>query len=209
MSCSSCSRSVEKQVENLSGLVEKNVDHDADLGEFMIDDNKLSVNALISAINQGHYKVDLPEDENMASVEKEVPPCPACNRSGADVPNTVLRSNIKAETFKQTNLDDEFHICMTPSCEIAYYTTGDQLINKRELKRELYFKEGSERQVICYCNNVDKEQIKDTVNNHQLTDWDETMAYYSNKVQEKCEILNPTGLCCRDLFGEVVSEIKE
>jgi copper chaperone CopZ/bacterioferritin-associated ferredoxin len=210
MSCSSCSRSVEKQVENLDGLVEKHVDHDADSGEFTIDETMLSTEALIQAINKGHYKVELPEGVIMAEDEKLAPPCPVCNKAGAEVPNTVLRSNLKPDTYKQIELEDDFNICMNSSCNVAYYTTGQQqLINKEELKRELYYKEGSEKQIICYCNNVDKEQIKDTVCNHHITDWDETMAFYSNKVQEKCEILNPTGLCCRELFDEVVQEIKE
>ena len=210
MSCSSCSRSVEKQVENLDGLVEKHVDHDADMGEFKIDASKLSIEELIVTINQGHYKVDLPANENIASVEKEVPVCPLCTKVGADVPNTVFRSNLKPETFKQTDLEDDFHICMTPECNVAYYTTDKhQIIDKGSLKRELYFKEGTEREIICYCNNVDKEQIKDTVCNHHITDWDETMAHYRNKVQEKCELLNPTGLCCRNLFDTVVEEIQD
>ena len=208
MSCSSCSRTVEKQVEDLDGLVDKHVDHEADLGEFTIDERKLSVDELISTINQGHYKVALPEGKAVPEVKEDILPCPVCHQQGAVVPTTVLRSNLKPATYKQTDLDDDFHICMTPSCEVAYYTTGRQLINKDELKRELYFKEGTQRQIICYCNNVDKEQIKDTVCQHHITDWDETMAHYSNKVQEKCEILNPTGLCCRELFAEVVQEIK-
>jgi copper chaperone CopZ/bacterioferritin-associated ferredoxin len=210
MSCSSCSRSVAKQVENLPGLIEQHIDHDADSGAFKIDEQKLSIEELITTINQGHYKVDLPENQVAASAGAEVPPCPVCHKSGAEVPNTVLRSNLKPETYKQTILDDDFHICMNPGCDVAYYTTGNnQVISKTSLKRELYFKKGAQKQIICYCNNVDRDQIEDTVINHQITDWDETMAFYSNKVQEKCEILNPTGLCCRDLFDEVVEEIKE
>lgn len=209
MSCSSCSRSVEKQVVDLPGLVEQHVDHDADSGEFKIDDSLLSSEQLIEVINRGHYKVDLPAGVSMAVEANEIPACPICHKQGAEVPNTVLRSNLKPTIFKATDTEDDFHICMKPTCDVAYYTTGkSQVIGKDELKRELYFKAGSEKQIICYCNNVDKEQIKDTVCNHHITDWDETMGRYSNKVQEKCEILNPTGLCCRDLFAEVVSEIK-
>ncbi len=210
MSCSSCSRAVEKQVENLAGLVEKNVDHDADSGEFRIDENLLTPQQLIATINQGHYKVDLAAGVALPREEKEIPACPVCRKQGAQVPNTVLRSNLNSATFKEADLEDDFNICMNPGCKVAYYTTGkNQVIDKKELKRELYFKEGTKRQIICYCNNVDKEQIKDTVRIHHITNWDETMAYYSNKVQEKCEILNPTGLCCRDLFDEVVNEIQE
>ncbi len=209
MSCSSCSRSVENQVAQLDGLVDKLVNHDADSGEFTIDESILSQKQLIETINQGHYKVDLPELENTTRKQKEIPVCPACNIPGAEVPNTVMRSNLKPNTYKRIILEDDFHICMNPQCTNAYYSTQrNQLIDKSELKRELYYKIGSQKEIICYCNNVDKEQIKETVYNHNITDWDETMAHYSNKVQEKCEILNPTGLCCRDLFDEVVEDIR-
>ncbi len=208
MSCSSCSRSVEKQVEHLEGVISKSVNHATDSGQFTIDEAKLSEQELISTINQGHYKVDLPEGIANANV-KEVPPCPTCGKPGAEVPNTVLRSNLKPNTYKKTILEDDFNICMNPSCNVAYYTTKrNQLIDKSELKRELYFKEGTQRAIICYCNNIDRDQIETVVTQHHITDWDEAMGFYRNKVQEKCEILNPTGLCCRNLFEEVVEEIK-
>jgi len=208
MSCSSCSRAVENQVAELAGLVGQTVDHDADQGEFIIDDEVLSQERLIAKINQGHYKVDLPDLSDITYTRKEIPVCPVCNKAGAEVPNTVMRSNLKPDTYKKTILEDDFHICMNPECSNAYYSSQRrQLIDKKELKRELYFKNGTEKEIICYCNNVDKEQIEQTVNDLNMTDWDETMAHYSNKVQEKCEILNPTGLCCRELFDEVVEEI--
>jgi copper chaperone CopZ/bacterioferritin-associated ferredoxin len=209
MSCSSCSRYVEKQVEHLPGLVDRHVDHAADSGEFKIDESLLTAQQLIETINKGHYKVDLPAGVALPDEAEEVPACPVCHARGVKVPNTVLKSNLKPATFKTTDLEDDFNICMNPACSIAYYTIGkNQIIDKKELKRELYFKEGSERQIICYCNNVDKKQIEETVNTYHITDWDETMAHYRTKVQEKCEILNPTGLCCRELFEEVVVDIK-
>lgn len=208
MSCSSCSRSVEKQVENVEGLLSKSVNHDTDSGQFTIDESKLSELELINSINQGRYKVDLPEGVK-TTAPKEIPACPTCLKIGAEVPNTVLRSNLKPDTFKKTVLEDDFNICMNPSCTTAYYTTQrNQLIDKSELKRELYFKKGTEREIICYCNNVDKQQIEEVVNKHQITNWDKAMGFYRSKVQEKCETLNPTGLCCRSLFDEVVDEIK-
>lgn len=208
MSCSSCSRAVEKQVEHVVGLISKSVDHDSDSGQFTIDESKLSESKLIETINKGHYKVDLPKDIT-TTIAKEMPACPTCNVAGVEVPNTVLRSNLKPDTYKKTVLEDNFNICMNPSCTTAYYTTQrNQVIDKSELKRELYFKNGTEIEIICYCNNVDRQQVEEVVNQHDITGWDEAMAHYRNKVQEKCEILNPTGLCCRNLFDEVVNEIK-
>ncbi len=209
MSCSSCSRSVEKQVEQLEGIICKTIDHDSDSGQFTIDENKLSESELISTINKGHYKVDLPE--GITSVHsKDMPQCPACHQLGAEVPNTVLRSNLKPDIYKKTVLEDDFSICMNPTCSVAYYTTQrNQLIDKTELKRELYFKNGTKRKIVCYCNNVDRQQIEEVVTQHNIANWDKAMGFYKTKVQEKCEFLNPTGLCCRELFDEVVMELQK
>ena len=107
MSCSSCSRSVEKQVEQLEGIITKTVDHDTDSGQFTIDESKLSEHDLITTINKGHYKVDLPE--GITTTAKEIPVCPTCQVAGAEVPNTVLRSNLKPDAFKKTILEDDFN----------------------------------------------------------------------------------------------------
>jgi len=101
MSCSSCSRSVEKQVEQVDGILSKTVNHDTDSGQFTIDESKISEAELITTINQGHYKVDLPQGISNSS-SKEIPVCPTCKAAGAEVPNTVLRSNLKPDTFKKT-----------------------------------------------------------------------------------------------------------
>ena len=47
MSCSSCSKAVERQVEGLDGLIKKDVDFATDSGKFTYDVNKLSYHTLI------------------------------------------------------------------------------------------------------------------------------------------------------------------
>lgn len=209
MSCSSCSRSVEKQMEQVDGLIDKSVNHETHSGEFTIDESKITELQLIDLINEGHYKVDLSKGSTNSTSNK-IPECPTCQTSGMKVPNTVLRSNLTASIYKKTILEDDFNICMTPTCSVAYYTRQhNQLIDKAELKRELNFKNGTEREIICYCNNVDKKQILEAAIKYKITNWDKSMGFYRNKVQEKCEILNPTGLCCRDLFDEIITESKK
>ena len=200
MSCSSCSRAVERQVEGLDGLIDKKVDYDSGTGEFTYDVNKLSYHTLIEKINKGHYKVDIEGYEKRAA-GKKIPPCPTCGHSGQLVPNTVFRSLLLPETFNQTDLDDEFQICMNPTCPTAYYSTEKhQVIDKSELKRELWFKEGTQRKIICYCNNIDTDQIDAAAKDFGLYSWDEVMHHYRQKVIERCEVLNPIGLCCKDTY---------
>lgn len=200
MSCSSCSRAVERQVEGLEGLIKMNVDFANDKGDFTYDVNKLSYHTLIEKINESHYKVDL-EGFDHNSSKKELPFCPSCGKAGQLVPNSVFRSILLAETYNKVDFDDEFQICLNPKCPTAYYSSEkDQVVDKTALKRELWYKEGTKRKIICYCNNVDTEQIDKASKDFGLHSWDEVMHHYRKKVIERCEVLNPTGLCCKDVY---------
>lgn len=198
MSCSSCSRAVERQVENLDGLVDMNVDFATDSGEFTYDVNKLSYHTLIEKINESHYKVEGFESQIS---KKEIPPCPTCGQQGQLVPNTVFRSILLPEIFNKTDFEDEFQLCLNPTCPTAYYSTEkQQVIGQSELKRELWFKDGVKRKIICYCNNVDTDQIDVAASEFGLHSWEEVMHHYRQKIIERCEVLNPTGLCCKDTY---------
>jgi len=208
MSCTSCSRTVERHLDTLEGLIRKEVNHASNSGKFTIDENQLTQAQLIDVINQCHYKVPICDSLEKVTKTKVIPPCPQCKVAGLEVPNTVLRSNLKPVIYKQINLEDEFIICLNPTCSTAYYTAIHyQVVDKNELKRALYFKNDSERKIICYCNNIDLKQIEAAVKVNQLTNWEHVMTHYRTKVIEKCETLNPTGLCCRDLFEEVVKKM--
>ena len=54
-----------------------------------------------------------------------------------------------------------------------------------DLKRELYFKEGSMRNIVFFCNNIAKQQIGSALKEHNLIEWEDVMRYYRTKVIEK------------------------
>ncbi len=207
MTCPSCSASVERLISDLDGLKSKKVSHETGSGEFVIDENLLTEEELIKRINQGHYKVDLAGKENLQS-QIEITKCPVCEKSGQLVPNSVFKSNLKQESFGRINLEAKNYICLNPSCSVAYYNGNNKLsIDQSELKRELWFKNGIEKKIICYCNNIDTEQIEKAVNDYGLTTWEQVILKYRSRAIEKCEILNPTGYCCREIFDNVVKQI--
>ena len=76
------------------------------------------------------------------------------------------------------------------------------------LRREIWFKKSSKKKTICYCNNIDREQIKEAVQIYGLKTWEEITSHYRTNVIEKCELLNPTGACCRETFDKVVDKMK-
>ncbi len=208
MTCPGCSASVERLVADLKGLQSQKVSHETDSGEFVIDENLLTEEDLINRINQGHYKVDLPK-KNPFQFRVDINRCPVCEKPGQLVPNSVFQSNLKPGSLSKINLKAQNYICLNPSCSVAYYNTENKFtVDKSELKRELWFKEGTERKIICYCNNIDTEQIEKAVKENGLTTWEQIVSKYRSAPIEKCEILHPAGNCCRENFDKTVQRIK-
>ena len=206
MTCPSCSASVERLIDELDGITARNINHVIDSGIISFDEKIVSEAQIISKINEGHYKVET-NDKNI-EVKSLATECPACKKSGQMVPNTVFKSNLKPESINKINFDEKNYICLSPICEVAYYGKNF-LIYLNELKRPLWYKKSSKKKIICYCNNIDKQQIKEAISEHQLSSWEEITSHYRKKVIEKCETLNPTGLCCRSTFDKVVNKIKQ
>jgi copper chaperone CopZ/bacterioferritin-associated ferredoxin len=204
MTCPSCSSAVERLVDELDGVKARNINHVADSGKIEFDENVITEEEIIAKINEGHYKVDT--DKEIIENKIDIPECPICNTSGQLVPNTVFRANVKVESSSKFDLSKNNYICLNPICNVAYYS-NNTTIDKTELKRELWYKKGTERKIICYCNNIDKSMIKDAIANHNLSTWGKITSHYRTKVVEKCELLNPTGFCCRNTFAKVVGKV--
>jgi len=178
-------------------------------GSFTFDENKVTEEELIAKINEGHYKVVI-ENTPAFAFEGVVPACPVCGNKGQLVPNTVFNSNVGKQAREKINTEKDNYICMDADCDVAYYNAeNDTVVSKSELKRELWYKTGTEKVIACYCNNIDTDMIKEAVVNHGLTSWDDIVGHYRTKVIEKCETLNPSGYCCRSTFDGMVKKIQE
>jgi copper chaperone CopZ len=206
MTCPSCSASVDRLIDELDGIKSKNINHVSDSGKIEFDENIISEEQIIAKINEGHYQVD--SNKNVIENDLNIPECPACLKSGQLVPNTVFKSNLKPKSNEKIDLERQNYICLNSQCDIAYYNK-DLTINKSELRRELWYKQGSQKKTICYCNNIDKSLIKEAIMQHHLSTWEEITSHYRKKVIEKCEHLNPTGYCCRNTFDKVVAKLKQ
>ena len=202
MTCPTCSAAVNKLVEQLDGIKSKDVNHVTDNAKIEFDGNVISEEEIIAKINEGHYKV---VGQEYLVNQVDVPICPTCGKKGALVPNTIFLSMLKSESSGLIKAEKEHFICLNPDCNTAYYN-AELSIDKANLKREIWFKKGTKRKIICYCNNIDREQIKDAVQNHGLETWEEITSHYRKKVIEKCDLLNPTGFCCRSTFDKVVNK---
>jgi copper chaperone CopZ/bacterioferritin-associated ferredoxin/CRISPR/Cas system-associated endoribonuclease Cas2 len=208
MTCPSCSAAVEKITDELEGIKSKTINHATDSGVFEFDENIISEKEIIAKINEGHYKVDIPEGMEI-TVLADIPPCPTCNKIGKKVFNSVFKSNVKPASLQKIDMKKQNYICYNSDCETVYYNENKMIIDHSELKREVWFKKVAKRKIICYCNNIDKEQIREAIKNYNFESWEDITSHYRKKVIEKCEVLNPTGYCCRDTFDKVVNKLKK
>jgi len=206
MTCPGCSAAVVKLTDELPGITSKTINHATDSGVFEFDEQQISAQDIIAKINEGHYKVDLPA--GIKQIDKPLPACPVCGQAGKKVFNSVFQSNLKPDSFRKINMEQTHYICYNPDCDNVYYNETGLQIHHDELKRPLWYKKAAQHKIICYCNNIDKEQIKTAVQKHGLETWEDITGFYRKKPIEKCEILNPTGYCCRETFDKVVGKMK-
>ncbi|RLD68118.1 MAG: hypothetical protein DRI84_00615 [Bacteroidetes bacterium] len=200
MTCPSCSASLGNSINELKGIESKYIDHATDLGRIEFDENQISEEEIITKINEGHYKVIGKEH---IKNELIIPDCPECKRTGKLVPNTIFKAILNRESQQLIDRNQKNYICMNTDCNVAYYTPNSTL-DLSHLRREIWFKKSSKKNIICYCNNIDREQIEEVVKIHGLQTWEEITSHYRSKVVEKCEQLNPTGSCCRDTFAKSI-----
>ena len=120
------------------------------------------------------------------------PVCPICDRSGQKVNIKTVRSLIREEKCSHKS-ETDYYICLTPSCEVAYYSeTGDYLV-KSDLTVPIWFKEQSPVP-ICYCENVTDAEILDHVAKRQCcSNIEDIQAHTGANTGKDCLTKNPTG----------------
>lgn len=88
---------------------------------------------------------------------KEIPACPVCHKSG----QSVKKITVEHQVLPNVELNQEqFFLCRTPECEVAYYTSNSQFaITQNQLINKIWFKNIPSPIPICYCANVSEEEI--------------------------------------------------
>lgn len=83
--------------------------------------------------------------------------CPICGNPGQQVKRITVECQVKNN---MTLNREQFFLCRTPECQVAYFTEGGTVINQEELKSKIWFKKSIPSPIpICYCSNVTKEEI--------------------------------------------------
>ncbi|MTI59794.1 MAG: (2Fe-2S)-binding protein [Firmicutes bacterium] len=131
--------------------------------------------------------------------------CPVCGgkvkKVSSDVVNTFANKKLKYKLR-----DSKHYICLNPTCKAAYFSDDKEKITVDDIRRPIWFKKGADPVIICYCNNITKEQIKEAVREHGLKSWEKIVLHYRKGKNCACNKLNPTGECCTEHFYEIVNE---
>jgi len=57
--------------------------------------------------------------------------------------------------------EDDYNICLEPTCEVVYYNQGQRHFRKAELAIRVAFKEADGRQAVCYCHDLTEDDVID------------------------------------------------
>lgn len=127
--------------------------------------------------------------------------CPKCKKAGEAVAKTTVDHQL--QTAMQ---EEDWHICMSPDCEIAYYSQKN-IIETKDIKDQLWYKNPDENVYICYCFKISRKDIYNAVQNGAKT-IEDIYKYKGIKYKNNCncEANNPTGKCCYYVFTEEINK---
>ncbi len=93
----------------------------------------------------------------LSANSKVIPVCPVCDRIGQKVRKVTVDHQVQ---FGVEIEEEQFFLCRTPDCEVAYYTQdGNKTILQDQLINKIWFKNVPPPIPICYCANVTEEEI--------------------------------------------------
>lgn len=128
--------------------------------------------------------------------------CLVCNNVG----NKVDLKTVQAMVFdKSKNLNQDFSICLTPDCNVAYYGKS-VILWTNEIKEEIYSKSHNQTRTLCYCSRTSAKEILDYVDSSGNSSIKNIVENTSAMNDSNCLINSPTGKCCSKQINETVKK---
>ena len=99
----------------------------------------------------------------------------------------------------------DFHLCVDKACNVSYFNNEEKIkFDKNDTKRPIWYKEGADPKITCYCNNITEEQTIKVVQEKGITNMIDIIKFIRGKVGSNCKIINPTGECCTQAFNNLI-----
>jgi len=136
--------------------------------------------------------------------------CPSCNTPTVSVPATAPQFLLTKEAKYRFDQSFKWFACTNPDCVTLYVDSENrQRFQVSDAKRTIWFKNGSEPKIACYCNRISFNAVHVAVQENGLTSWKEIVLKYRQQATCKCDCLNPLGVCCTEVFyGEINKALK-
>ena len=118
--------------------------------------------------------------------------CTICGNPGQKVKNITVEYQVKNNIALY---GEQFFLCLTPECEVGYFTENGNVINQEQLKNKIWFKENIPSPIpICYCANVSEEEILHHVAEAQCcSTLDDIKKHTGANTGCECTTKNPAG----------------
>ena len=138
---------------------------------------------------------------------RKIMKCPSCSQTGQKVANETVKHILKSK-YTDKIREKDYHLCMNPDCEVAYYNSKS-VFDKSALKKPLWYKKDANPKYACYCRKITQEEVTKTVAETGLTDPRAIMLHLRGNIKSNCKINNPTGHCCHPVFNQMVEKALE
>ena len=129
--------------------------------------------------------------------------CPVCKSVGFPVGIETVEP-LSGKDFKNSD-PSKPAACLEQSCTVTYFC-GSEYILKTGIKVPLWYKDESDNVPVCYCPDINRNEIKTAVENRCRTIVD-VQAYLGKNVKGKCKRENPLGLYCRNIFLNEIEKL--
>jgi len=121
--------------------------------------------------------------------------CPNCGNPSFDVDYETVKHFIESSIGDNS----KWGLCSNPSCDAVYHSSNNIVYYKKNLSIPIWFKSIEKSVPICYCSDITREEIENSVRDGSKT-IDDVQNSTKKNITGNCKIMNPTGRCCRNAF---------
>ena len=120
--------------------------------------------------------------------------CPVCHQKSMAVSLKTMLHHLK-KVWEYQLEKKQYYFCADADCEVVYFSDGNSVINKADVRTQIGIKEKSAEALLCYCFGVSKKDAKESRTCKQ---------FVIQKTKESvcsCDTENPSGRCCLKDFA--------
>lgn len=124
--------------------------------------------------------------------------CPICKKEGVLIPNITVKAVLK-NNLKDGIGDADYYLCVDKKCKVSYFNEHKKF-GVNDTKQPIWYKEGADPKMVCYCNNITEQEVMDVILEEGITSMNDVFMFIKGEIKSNCKYFNPTGKCCTQAF---------